>query len=148
LNFEKQFLEESEGPAHQRGESQVPFVQKEPKAPEGFENFDGKYELKTFGKTARIETKRFLIRLLVRGQDGQRMNAFHSRFPEDGSHPEGLGRQKEKYFFMLGMFDHTEERLPLWMTMSYEERLQLIMHQPLDMEAEIMTMMLSEEVEN
>lgn len=43
--------------------------------------------------------------------------------------------------------DRLEERLPLWLALPLKEKLRMIAHQHNDTEAEVMTMLLMEEVE-
>lgn len=54
---------------------------------------------------------------------------------------------QEKYHYLVKTMDKNEERLPLWLALDEEDKLKMITAQYIEGEAEVLTMLLMEEVE-
>jgi hypothetical protein len=75
----------------------------------------------------RVETKKFLFKIMTRGAEGNRIKALLKRTPSTEKYPS-INQTKDKYFDLKGLMAKEEERLPLWLALPIEDKLKLISH--------------------
>jgi len=96
-----------------------------------------------------MEALKAYFSMMVHGVDGKRMSTLAHSYPIEvsGSNAVKLASIKQRYLYLCQTMDKNEERLPLWLSMTQDQQLQMLAYQHIDGEFETMALLMLEELD-
>ncbi|CDW82453.1 polycystic kidney disease 2-like 1 protein [Stylonychia lemnae] len=107
------------------------------------------FEVKKVSPKIYIETLKSYFGTMIYGVKGDRISNLNQYYPiTKGMSQEGRQRQmKHRYTYLVQSMDINEQRLPLWLCMSQDDKLRMLAFQHIEGEAQTMSLLITEEIE-